>query len=234
MLAALPEEQRLAVIDGIIEELRKEEEEARLAEQQAMQDQAFNQSMLYGDSQMSGGRGEQTGGRWYFYNLNAKSFGQPEFRMKWGERVLEDNWRRKSKRTLSQMSQDEDIEGDSLNGGDGVPILDNKSREYYLVSIPLTDSAMELSNSRLENALFNMGVIYKENLLDYEESIKAFKELSTRYPESEHGPSVYYYLYELSNNIQKPSGVHPDCIDAARYSLMMQLENPNRGRYTIQ
>ena len=36
------------------------------------------------------------------------------------------------------------------------------------------------------------------------------------------------------NNIQKPSGTHPDCIDAARYALMMQLENPNRGRYTIQ
>jgi len=36
------------------------------------------------------------------------------------------------------------------------------------------------------------------------------------------------------NNIQKPTGIHPDCIDAARYALMMQLENPNRGRYTIQ
>jgi phage terminase large subunit len=36
------------------------------------------------------------------------------------------------------------------------------------------------------------------------------------------------------NNIQKPSGVHPDCIDSCRYALMMQLENPNRGRYTIQ
>lgn len=36
------------------------------------------------------------------------------------------------------------------------------------------------------------------------------------------------------NNIQKPTGVHPDCIDAARYSLMMQLEKPNRGTYAIR
>ena len=36
------------------------------------------------------------------------------------------------------------------------------------------------------------------------------------------------------NNIQKPTGIHPDCIDAARYALMMQLENPNRGRYAIR
>jgi phage terminase large subunit len=36
------------------------------------------------------------------------------------------------------------------------------------------------------------------------------------------------------NNIQKPTGAHPDCIDAARYALLMQLQNPNRGKYAIQ
>ena len=36
------------------------------------------------------------------------------------------------------------------------------------------------------------------------------------------------------NNLQKPTGTHPDCIDAARYALMMQLRNPNRGNYAIQ
>ena len=37
------------------------------------------------------------------------------------------------------------------------------------------------------------------------------------------------------NNIQKPTGhIHPDCIDAARYSLMMALQNPNKGKYAIR
>jgi phage terminase large subunit len=35
------------------------------------------------------------------------------------------------------------------------------------------------------------------------------------------------------NDLQKATGEHPDCIDAARYALMMQLENPNRGEYHI-
>ncbi len=205
MLAALPEEQRLAIIDGIIEEVIKEEEEARLAEQQAMQELAFNQSMLYGSNQTSGGREGQQGGQWYFYNLNAKSFGQPEFRMKWGERTLEDNWRRKSKRTLSELNLEQVAEADTLEGGGSTPVLNNKTREFYLVTIPLTDSAMEISDGRLEESLFNIGVIYKEQLLDYDESIKAFKELIKRYPESGHGPSAYYYLYELDNNIQNPT-----------------------------
>ena len=36
------------------------------------------------------------------------------------------------------------------------------------------------------------------------------------------------------NNLQKPTGLRPDCIDAARYALLMQLKNPNRGKYIIQ
>jgi phage terminase large subunit len=35
------------------------------------------------------------------------------------------------------------------------------------------------------------------------------------------------------NQLQKPSGQHPDCIDAARYVLTDQLENPNKGEYYI-
>jgi TolA-binding protein len=225
MLAALPEEQRLAIIDGLIEEVRLEEERVREAEQQAMQDLAFNQSMLYGSNQSSFGGEAQVGGQWYFYNLNAKSFGQPEFRIKWGERILEDNWRRSNKRSLSQISQAEGSEADSLNGTEATPVLDNKTREYYLVNIPLTDSAMEISNGKLEEALYNMGVIYKEDLLDYNESIGSFTELIDRFPDTEHGPdtghgpSVYYYLYELNNSIQKPS-------DAQFYSSQLSNQYP--------
>jgi len=35
------------------------------------------------------------------------------------------------------------------------------------------------------------------------------------------------------NTLQKPTGEHPDCIDAARYVLTDQLENPNKGQYYI-
>ena len=35
------------------------------------------------------------------------------------------------------------------------------------------------------------------------------------------------------NTLNKPTGEHPDCIDAARYVLTDQLENPNKGEYFI-
>ncbi len=35
------------------------------------------------------------------------------------------------------------------------------------------------------------------------------------------------------NTLNKPTGEHPDCIDAARYVLTDQLENPNKGQYFV-
>jgi hypothetical protein len=165
---------------------------------------AYNQSMMYDNNQAGSAAGQQ-GGQWYFYNLNAKSFGQPEFRMKWGERKLEDNWRRKNKQSLSSAAQGAGTEGDSLNGGTGTPIFDNKSREFYLVNIPLTDSALEQSNLRLEDALFNMGVIYRENLLDYDASIDALEALLERFPDGKYTPQALYYLHDLYNTKQDPA-----------------------------
>jgi TolA-binding protein len=124
--------------------------------------------------------------------------------MKWGDRKLEDNWRRRNKQNLSDLTGGMNAEGDSINGGNGPLIFDNKSREFYLVNIPLTDSAMEQSNLRLEEALYNMGIIYKENLLDYQESINAFEELLSRYPGGKYTAPVMYNLHDLYNNIQKP------------------------------
>ncbi len=219
MLALLPESERFGIIDGIIDQVRQDEEDNRQAEQQAMQDMAFNQSMMYSNNQMGGTKGQQ-GGAWYFYNLNAKSFGQPEFKMKFGDRKLEDNWRRKNKQILSSSAPGQGAEGDSINGGAATPIFDNKSREFYLVNIPLTDSSMEQSHIRLEDALLNMGVIYKENLLDYRKAIEAFEELLNRYPEGRFTPRAMYYLHDLYNSVQDPGR-------ASEYKTMLVARYPD-------
>ena len=95
MLANMPESTRNAVIDSIIARITQEEARARQRDMSAMQDQQFNR-MALNESQRRSNTADQ-GGKWYFYNQAAKGFGQPEFRMKWGNRKLEDNWRRANK-----------------------------------------------------------------------------------------------------------------------------------------
>ena len=48
-----------------------------------------------------------SGGKWYFYNPATLSFGMSEFRKKWGKRKLEDDWRRKDKKTLNIILESE-------------------------------------------------------------------------------------------------------------------------------
>jgi tetratricopeptide (TPR) repeat protein len=204
-LAGMTESERFAVIDGIIDQIRKEEQEERLREQEARQDLQYARSGLYDNQQGSGGYNQQSGGKWYFYNLNAKSFGQPEFRMKWGERELEDNWRRSNKQSMAALLEEEGEEALAEIAGAEGELIDNKSREYYLRNIPLSDSAMAISHLKLEEALYNMAMIYREDLLDYEMAIESLEELISRYPDHEYTMESYYYLHELYNSVQQPS-----------------------------
>jgi len=203
-LAAMSEAERMMVIDGIIEKVREKEAEAARKQQEAMEALRYNQSAYMDGNTGNYGETSQAGGKWYFYNLNAKSFGQPEFRMKWGERKLEDNWRRKNRQNISVLLEAEAEAKEGASGENG-QILDNKTREFYLKDIPMNDSAMAVSDKQLETALFNMGSIYKDQLLDYGKAIDAFEKLVNRYPDGANTMSAYYQLYELFNSVQNPT-----------------------------
>ncbi len=203
VLASMPEADRIAAIDKIIAQVIEEEEQARLREQQAMQDMQYSQSGMFDNQSANSGTTRQ-GGKWYFYNLNAKSFGQPEFRMKWGERKLEDNWRRNNRQSVTDLLDEEGEQAAEDGDGVAVQIIDNKSREYYLRDIPLTDSAIEVSDVKLEEALYNMGMIYRNDLLDYDRAIESLEELISRYPDGNYTMASYYYLHDLYNTVQQP------------------------------
>jgi tetratricopeptide (TPR) repeat protein len=175
-----------------------EEQRAREEELMAMQDQQYNR-MALNQSQRSGYTAEQ-GGKWYFYNQAAKSFGQPEFRMKWGNRKLEDNWRRSNKREISFEALTGE-EGTDSTGvlADKKQVLSNKSREFYLQDIPLTDSMMDISHERIKEALFNAGTIYKNDLKDIPRAIETYTDLLDRYPGNNYTLSTYYNLYSIYN-----------------------------------
>jgi len=189
-LASLSEDERNAIIDKKIEQVKKEEE--RQKEQEELRAlQALNQNTSTATSSISGGSGQ---GKWYFYNVNAKSFGQPEFRMRWGNRKLEDNWRRKNKQSVEIAEQNQEAAAADTTAGKKKVLLDNKSREFYLKDIPLTDSALAVSDSSLENALYNVGLVYRNELKDTTEAIRSFEEQVKRYPDAPNSLMGYYNL----------------------------------------
>ena len=219
-LAKLPEKELLDYIDKLIEDVRKKEQE----EIKRKQEEALNSQLRYSMEmdRKSGQQGFSEGVKWYFYNETARSLGYKEFKLKWGNRKLEDNWRRANKSLTSfgegVSTEDTDFITDEEKRNHMA--LSNKSRDFYLKNIPLTDSMLQISDRRIENALYNMGMIYRNELKDYDRSIESFKELIKRFPETEYLLSSYYYLYDIYAKINNKA-----MVEAYKNKIISQFPN---------
>lgn len=196
-LAQLPVGQRTSVINGIIQKII--EEEQRLAEERRQQQIEMAQ---YNENNRRGSDNSSQGGKWYFYNPAAIGMGQADFARKWGERRFEDNWRRKNKTVDTFEEFGEDGE---LLAQDSVQVrVDTKSPDYYLSQLPLTDSAQAVTHLTIENALFQLARVYREQFVDYDKSISTYEELLRRYPDTEHQLEAYFQLYQLHELQKQP------------------------------
>lgn len=186
-LANMSESELDLYIGDMIAKVIEEEERQKFEEENNKNNNPFQQN------QQSNTNNQGSGGQWYFYNTGALSFGYSEFRKLWGNRQLEDHWRRSNKESID-IEVFEEEEG--LTGEDSV-LADNKSKDYYLKDIPRTEAEKDSANKKIIDAFFNLGMIYSEQIGDKPRSIEAFEELIKRYPKNEYKASACYQLYRL-------------------------------------
>ena len=193
-LANMDSTQLLSFVDNLITGVRAKELESIRLKQDALMKQQSDRVLNSNSGPTAAGDGNTN---WYFYNPTAKNLGRKDFQAKWGNRKLEDNWRRKNKNTVSfGAAPTADVQpAQGQNIQDNSSVTDNKSRAFYLQNIPFSDSAKIASNENIQQALFNAGLIYKNDLKDYEKSVKEFGELIHRYPNTPLKLNTYYNLY---------------------------------------
>lgn len=191
-IALMPETEREALIARL---MREEQEYQRNMESLALQgqrDQGYYRSNRY---RMGMGSGQQGAG-WYFYNPQTVAYGQVTFQQRWGQRKLEDNWRRSNKSTVSMDQMDEMAE--VIDSSQIViRIEDPLQKEFYTQDLPLTDSLMAISHDKIRDALYNAGKIYKSEFSNYQRSADAFEELLKRYPNNIYQLSAMFDLFDL-------------------------------------
>jgi tetratricopeptide (TPR) repeat protein len=191
-VARMGEQERNALIASIIAKIVKDESEGKVAENT----DRYNLGQYYENERRFQGNIEQEG-KWYFYNQSALTFGRTEFRRRWGDRKLEDNWRRSNKArvAITQASANES----SQNGSDtSVAVMDYKKPEFYLKNLPLTDSLISVSNEKIANALMNAGKAYSERISDPEKATETYESLIKRFPQNELIPEALYNLYKVN------------------------------------
>ncbi len=237
-LATLPEEELFEVIDNIIAEVIRQEEEAKKAEEEAelmaQREEALGEAQAKGpqmNTPTAAGTGDNS---WYFYNTQLVAQGKKDFQQKWGRRQLEDNWRRANKSVLADdtdegVNYDEeenselpdsiasdstmvDLAPDSL-------VTDPHDRKYYLQQIPFTEEQMVESNAILQEALFNAGVIYKDKLEDFGLAENTFGRLNTQFPDFDRTDEVYYNMFLMYSRWRRWD-------DAERYRALLTEQYP--------
>ncbi len=188
MLALLDEKTRAARIDAMVNR--------QILQQQA--ELAATQGSLSNNAGLQGG---SFGSSFYFYNSNAISQGYNDFKRRWGNRKLEDNWRR-SNRASSDITANNSQTLDPDAPADQSVVKKNSAasgnfRQQLIKDLPLTPELLAQSNLRIYNAYFDIANFYRDILGDKKEAIAIYELLLSRFPNTGDKPALYYNLYRL-------------------------------------
>ena len=179
----LDEVDRVIKAQGIINAIRSELE-AKEAEKERLL------------AELAAAEGPGGVGQFWPYNPQLKAIGQQNFKDSWGDRPLEDNWRRGNKLQQSFNETDETVESiveekpKTDNIEDQLPTV-----EELLANLPCDEARRTESNSRLAEAYYNAGVVYKEKLEDLDNATEKWEVLTNRFEDSDFHPTTYYQLY---------------------------------------
>ena len=240
-LAAMPEAERLAVIDKIISDLKKkekEEAEAAKREEYLAQQAASGSNLKQDNAQAPTAFNLNTDKSWYFYNTASRNAGRTDFQKRWGSRKLENDWRRRNKASFSFDEFGSEDEEDAETGSDtpaddgseeegsseekaseAAKANDPHNREYYLKQIPFTDVEKVTAEDVIREGLYNSGLVLKDKLEDFDAADSEWQRLMSRYPENVYRLDIYYNEYLMNVRRDRPA-------EAERYRQLILAEFP--------
>ena len=195
-IALLPEEERKAFVKQVVKQLRK---------QQGLKDEGpattggsglppinpVNNNLFPGNNPK---------GEWYFYNDVSKSRGLAEFKAKWGNRPNVDNWRRSAAIMGMTGTQNTPGAGNTTQPGGGTGAANTElTYDALYANLPLTEEQLKISNDSIQDALFNLGKAYIQQIEDCQAGTETLEQLRSRYPAFRFMEQVLFNLYYCYN-----------------------------------
>lgn len=213
LVSMTPEEQTV-FFNNYIEKLKEVETKKQKSSNNSSAFFKTNQKNNY----MSSGNGV-----WYFYNIQATSFGEKEFQKNWGNRPLEDNWRF-SNQTQILIGQNNFEKSSSRT-------INNSLTKYdittYLAKIPTQKAVIDSLKAERDNSYYNLGLIYKEQFKQANLAINKFEKLLSYNPDESLSIPTKYHLYQLykESDSTKAATLKNDLITNYPTSKYIQLFN---------
>ncbi|MEB2780397.1 gliding motility protein [Algoriphagus sp. C2-6-M1] len=210
-----PDEQKL-----VAENYIKSEEERLMQEAVALQKpqstSLFDNLLAFSD------RG--SGSSFYFDNSVAMQQGAIDFRRTWGNRPLQDNWRRSAVSFQSAApAAPEPTAPDSTVTETESLVSQLPTLDQLIAEIPNSPTQIETLNLELEESYFELGKLLYFDLKEIEQSVANLVTLVRVYPNSSRKPEAYYLLYLAQKDLKGNS---------AQYVSRLNQEFPD-SQYTF-
>lgn len=196
-LYELPIADRITYFEGYIAQLKAMAEKEKKKEQQ-MANAGF---ATFANSR----GGKENMGKFYFYNITALGYGKNDFKTKWGQRSLEDDWRWSNKNRVQQLNE---TDVDTNNTTTPIVAAHGEEEKYnvqfYMDRIP-TDRMLIDSLRRERNfANYQLGLIYKEKFKENPLAAGKLERVLKSDPEERLIIPTKYNLYKIYEESQSP------------------------------
>ena len=235
-------------LDAELEQILSDEDAARIkAEKEAEQKKKVKESQSADSAAAASSalKSLDATSKWYFANPTQITQGQTDFQTKWGNRKLEDNWRRATKDNV--FNPDDEVKDSAsvaaAKTAASAPVktaeqLDAEKKakrdarkKALMANIPFTPEQMEASMKRMEKAMYELGKIYNFKLDEPHNAIETFDRFLTTFPNSDYVPEVLYFmylLYQKKNDDAKASYYRDKLVNEYPHSDFAKvIKNPN-------
>ena len=131
----------------------------------------------------------------FAYNKMSKSRGKEEFSKTWGNRKLEDDWRRSSKSASNNSSPTEENDK-KVKESDGAELTaDKEEYDAFVKTLPNNPIKKQEVNDKITLAMFTLGKLFRDKIENFSKSAETLDGMHTRFGPSPYELDSYYYLY---------------------------------------
>ncbi|MEM7486373.1 MAG: hypothetical protein AAF348_14290 [Bacteroidota bacterium] len=192
----MPEAERKAYFEDYIAELKRKE--AAALEKELKKTAAGFAAF----AETKGGK--ENKGKFYFYNVTSLGYGKNDFKTRWGNRELEDDWRWSNKnRALPSEATGEDV----LAEGQATEQLTEEQKysvDFYLEQVPTDVTVIDSLRTERNFANYQLGLIYKEKFKENVLAAAKLEQVLASNPEQRLILPSKYNLYKIYEETGSP------------------------------
>ena len=181
-LIEMPNEKRIDYFKKYVEKINESQKKEK------------NKNKNFGSSNSISLLSDSNEALFYFYNSTAIAYGKTDFKNRWGNGRLADNWRW----SISASDEKNNNISDRLDQIDKDSIL---SPSYYINLIPKDINLIDSIRRKRNDAYFRLGAIYKDQFEEYEISNRKLYNLLESNPDSSLIPPSKFFIHKNWSSI---------------------------------